>query len=350
MSKDVLDSPSNDAENLDQQTETSSTSDQDLENTDSSSESEKQEPELSTLDLVKGAIEETNNEGESKADSSSEEDKSKEKEESKDESESKEDSEEMTEEEEKAWKEQLNAKTRARFEQLQARYREAKDSLEKAETDAGFKAQFDQFLTNNNMSMEEANTLFDIGALMKSDPRKALEAITPYYNQLLQMTGEVLTPDLQEQVKHGYMTEQAALELSRQRANNRNYETRQQQQFDQQQQQEVQQQNQLQHDIQAALADLEDSWKKSDPDYNMKSTKVQDRVKLMWYEASRNGQMPRTVDQAVRMAEKAKKEVENDLRQFIQKKPVTPVDGGSTGPTKAEPQNTLDVIKQTLGM
>ena len=337
-------------EKLDQQAGESSTSEnQDLEASDNSSESEKSEDDLSTLDLVKSAIENTGSEDDD-TEGSSEDDESDDKDdaasEDDEESKSKDDeSDDPTEEELEAWK----PKTRKRFEQLQAKYRDASERLEKAEVDAGWKTNFDGFLSKNKISHEEANTLFDIGAMMKNDPMGALESLTPYYNQLLNATGQILSPELKEQVRQGYVTEQAAYELSRQRATNRNYESRDKQANDQRLQDEADQQKQTSIDIQGALAKLEQSWQTSDPDYSLKSTRVQERVKLMWFEASQKNTMPKTVDQAVRMAEKAKREVEVELRKYRPRKPVTSVDGGSNGPTKPQPQNTLDVIKQTLG-
>ena len=348
-----MDSPSDEESKvLGQHTDDSSTSeDQDRETPDSSSDSETSKKELSTLDLVKSAIENTEGENDDDTDGSSEDEKPKGEAASKDDEKPEgTDSDEMTDEEEKAWKAQLNVKTRKRFEQLQGKYRDTSDRLEKAEADAGWKANFDGFLEKNKISQNEANTLFDIGAAMKSDPKKALAALTPYYNQLLEVTGHILSPELREKVKNGYMTEQDARDLSTNRATNRGYEMRDRNNADQLAYDEATQQNQLVSDIQVALANLEASWQKSDPDYSMKSTRVRDNVKLMWHEAKRNNQMPRTVEQATRMVEKAKREVENEFRSYRPRKPIKAVDGGSSGPIKAEPANTMDVIKQTLGL
>jgi|DEB0MinimDraft_6_1074348.scaffolds.fasta_scaffold00040_57 hypothetical protein len=349
MSKDKMDSPSSE-ENIQDanQTENSSASDeQDFDNsTEDSSASGESEPELSTLDLVKEAIK-PEKEGDDETEGSSEEDESDEEDESKDKSESEDDdSDEPSEEELKHWK----PKTRKRFEQLQAKYRDVNQRLEKAEADAGWKQQFDTFLETNQMSMEEANKLFEIGALMKSNHMKALEMITPYYNQLLEVTGNVLPRDLQEQVNQGYITEAAAIEMSRGRAQNQHYQVRNQQQQQQRQQQEAENQKKLSTDIQVALANLENSWQTSDPDYKTKSNRIQERVKLMWYEASRTGKMPRSVDEAIKMVEGAKSEIDKEYRQFRPRKPVSVVDsGGNSGQTKPEPKTTLDVIRQTVG-
>jgi len=318
--------------------------------TEDSSTSEDSESDISTLDLVKDAIKEKE-EGKEDTDeaegSSGEDEKSEDEDKSKDESETEDnESDEPTEDELKHWK----PKTRKRFEQLQAKYRDVSERLGKAEVDAGFKQQFDTFLETSNLSQEEANNLFDIGALMKSDPAKALEAITPYYNQLLEITGNVLPRDLQEQVKNGYMTEDNAIELSRQRATNAHYQNRDEQDRVNRQQQVVQDQNRLFTDIQSALTNLENSWQTSDPDYKLKSSRIQDRVKVMWFEANRDNKMPRSVDEAVRMVENVKRDVDKEVRQFTPRKQVNSIDSDANpGNTKPEPKTTLDVIRQTVG-
>lgn len=339
-----------------QKLEGSSTLDNsDVKDTEESSTLGKSDSE-STFDIVKEAMKKDNEE----TDDSSEKDKSDDKDDSdnsKDEEEEEkselegesEDEDNLSEEELKLMKQ----KTRKRFEQLQTKYRTEKSERIKVEQERnqykGFYDQYSTYLQKNNLSSNEANTLFDIGAMMKNDPQKALEAITPYYNQLLEITGNVLPQDLRQQVEQGYITERNAFELSRQKALNANYQNR---EYVQRQNQHVEgqrQQQELNNNIQSALANLERGWQKSDPDYKIKSTRIQERVKLMWYEASRNGQMPRSVDEAVKMAERAKREVEKELRQFQPRKPINPVDGGGSSLTKPEPKTTFDVIKQTVG-
>jgi len=331
-------------------TEDSSTLDQDVKDSGDSSSLGESGSEESTFDVIKKAVELDAEEN----DDSSEEDKEPEKNE--DEStDKKEDESELednsTEEEisDDELKKLMKPKTRKRFEQLQTKYRETKESLEKYEQKAQSFDKFNTFLETNQISRDEANTLFDIGALMKKDPSRALEAITPYYNQLLQLTGNVMPNDLKQQVDQGYITEQAALDLSKQKAQNDHFRHMEIQREQQRQQESQRQQQELNSNIQSSLANLEKSWQTSDPDYKLKSTRIQERVKLMWYDASRKGQMPRSVDEAVRMAETAKKDVERELRQFQPRRPINPVEGGGSNTARPEPKTTLDVIRQTVG-
>lgn len=349
-------SPTDHEEKLDvNDTEESSPSENEgVENTENSPISDESDSTMTTLDAINKALEGDSKE-EDEQKEKGEETSDEEQDESKDESgsEDKQDDEEMSEEELNA----LKHKTRKRIEQLQGRYRDArteneelKGKLEAAETDAGYYRQYTQFLESNGINQEEANQLFNIGAMMKNDPVRALEALTPYYNQLLQITGNVLPNDLQDQVKQGYITEDHALALSRERAINRNNQVHRQIQEQRQQEQISRRQQQVNSDIQAALAGLDQRWK-ADPNYNAISARVQERVKLMWYEAASTGRMPGTVQEAVQMVEQAKRTVEEEFRSFAPKrKPVSaPVDNGNVPNSKPEPKSTLDVINRLTG-
>lgn len=253
-----------------------------------------------------------------------------------------EESDEPTEDELKAWK----PKTRQRFEKLQAKYRDASEQLEKANVDAGHYRQFVDFLDTNGINQDEANELFEIGALMKTNPFKALELITPHFNTLLEITGNVLPPDLVQQVNAGYMTKAAAVELSRARAQGRVLPAVQQ---ETQQRREVRQQGQTVAQMQSAIGAWEQKWSTSDPDYSVKKDRVLDRLELMLARAQRENKLPQTVEQAVQLAEKARRDVEADFRQSRPRKPVSTVDGGSASSShKAEPKDTRDVIRRTI--
>lgn len=349
-----MDSPSEDeglkTEQDQQQPEDSSTSDMsDTDSTENSSSSETSEEDLSTFDVVMNAID-----GDKKSDdeteSSSEEDDSDKsddetEEKSEDETKDKDDkSDEPSDEELKAWK----PKTRKRFEDLQAKYRNVNERLEKAEVEAGQYRQFTEFLEGNRITQDEANNLFNIGALMKNDPVKALEVMTPYYNNLLQVTGNVLPADLQTQVSQGYITKQHALELSRLRASGQTNMAIQQERQQHTRQQEIARQQQNTASMQTAIADWEKQWSTSDPDYSVKKDRVLERVELMLARANRDGKLPQTVDQAVELANKAKADVEAEYRQYRPKKAVRTVDGGSSSSSLPEPKDTKDVIRRAL--
>lgn len=339
----------------DQQPEDSSASDPNLDNENNSSEdtsaSNPSQKEVSTFDLVMAAAkgktddddegdDDDANSGEDKSGAAatdpSKDGKAKDEED---------ESDEPSEDELKAWK----PKTRQRFEKLQAKYRDASERLEKAEVEAGHYRQFVDFLDTNGINQDEANKLFEVGALLKNDPFAALAAITPYYNDLLEITGQILPPDLQQQVKQGYLTQAHALEISRSRARGQVAPVIAQDQRERQQQRNSRQQGQNAASMQGAIAQWEQTWSKQDPDYSVKKDRVLDRLELMLARAQRENKLPQTVEQAVALANKAKKDVEAEMRQFKPKKPVNMVDGGNNNSSHLpDPKDTRDVIRRTL--
>lgn len=344
-------SPTETEEELKDQLKTgaSSTSDTDQDSADSSDPNPSEE--LSTFDVVMNAIKP---EGEEDG-RSSEDDKSKKTEADKkakdDKDKADDDFEDFTPEERK----HLKKATAERFDKLKGLYRESKEKVtqlsaqvEQATVEAGYYRKFVGFLEENRLSSDDANNLFYIGALMKNDPTKALEVITPYYHALMQMTGNVLPPDLQEQVKQGYMTKEAALELSRHRASGKTGQVIQRERESHQQQQDAERQQKNIATMQTAVADWEKQWSSSDPDYAKKKDRVLDRVELLLVRAQKNGTLPKTVEEAVKLANQAKSEIEADLKQFKPRKEVRTVDGGSSVSNLPEAKNTRDVIMRTL--
>ena len=346
------DSPTQD-ENLkiepdQQQPEMSSDSEMDTENdAEELSDSEASEKELSTFDLVKSAIEDGENDDTTEG--NSEEDEPEEAKDEVDETEDEADEDnlddEPSEDELKTWK----AKTRKRFEQLQTRLRDSNERLEKAEADAGLYKQFTGFLDTNGITQEEANQLFDIGAMMKNDPFRALEALRPHYENLLKMTGNVLPADLQQQVDQGYISQQHAVELSQARARQTTGQVVRQNQQQRQQTQNVQRQQEMVQQMQNALGAWERGWSASDPDYEVKKDRVSERIELMMVRAQRDGKLPQTEQEAVALAEDARKAVDAEFLKIRPRKPVSTVAGGVSKTAKPEPKNTVDVINRVLG-
>ncbi len=330
--------------------ENSSASENDLDsenNAEGTSTSQPAEKEPSTFDVVMNAIKPVGEDDADDAESDKEASDKVEADKSKDgKAKDKEDEpDDPTEDELKLWK----PKTRKRFENLQAKYRDVNERLEKAEVEAGNYRKFVDYLETNGLNQDEANNLFHIGALMKNDPFAALQAITPFYEQLLHVTGQVLPPDLKAQVDAGYLTQAHAVEISQGRAKSRVAPVITQEQHQRQQERENRQQGQNAAAMQRAVASWEQNWSRSDPDYASKKDRVLDRLELMLARATREKKLPQTVEQAVAMAEKARRDVEADFRQYKPKKPVSMVEGGSANSSyQSEAKDTRDVIRRTL--
>lgn len=242
----------------------------------------------------------------------------------------------------------LKPKTATRIEKLLAKSREQDERIAKSEPEAASFRQFAGFLEKNNISENEANQLFDIGALMKSNPAKALEKLTPYYNQLIQVTGNVLDQSLVEKVEQGYITEDAALELSRHRATTRNYEIAEQQKLEAQQRQRQEASTRVVGEIQESIASLEKQWGANDPDYKLISNRVRDRARLTFLDMKAEGTIPQTKEEAVKLMNSIKASVQKEYRSFLPKKPINTVEGGSSGNASPQFKTSRDVIMHAL--
>ena len=359
-----MDSPSDTDEDLKtdegQQQEVSPTSDTtDIENAENSSNSESPTEELSTFDVAMKALKGEDDDTGGKSDDNSDNEDGKEPDADPDkkgdeegDKKSEDEFEDFTAEE----RANLKKATTERFDKLKGLYHNQKEEvktltarLEETQVDADNYRQFTGFLEQNRMSQDEANDLFNIGALMKNDPVRALEAITPHYQKLLHMTGNVMPDDLKQQVDQGFITQSHAQELSRLRATGQtNHLISQEQQQHQQRQNQIKQQTDHINGIQNTITDWERKWSSSDPDYAQKKDRVLERVELMLARAGRDGSLPKTADDAVKLAMEAKKHVETEMRQYAPRQKVNTVDGGKTSVNMPEPQNTADVIRRTL--
>lgn len=340
--------------------EDSSTSEsQDVNDAEISSSSETPEESKSTFDMLQDVLNgdadkdgedergsEEDDDSDSDGDSGDNPDGSeKDKEKSEGEASDNDDSDEPSDEELKTMK----VKTRKRFEKLQNTTRELKEQLQGAEQEASHYRQFTSYLESNRITQDEANELFEIGALMKNDPNKALQLIAPHYNRLLQATGNVLPPELVEQVQNGYITKEAAFEISRSRASGQMTQSIAQEQTQHQAQQAARQQQEQVGSVQSAMAAWENKWSTSDPDYKQKKDLVLEQVELSLVRAQRAGTSPKTVEDAIRLANEAKAKVEKQFKQANQKKSIKSVDGGGSNSSLPAPKTTFDVMNRVLG-
>jgi|13_taG_2_1085334.scaffolds.fasta_scaffold06908_2 hypothetical protein len=191
------------------------------------------------------------------------------------------------------------------------------------------------FLSANDLSAEEAAQGFQIMALMKNDPKGALDALYPYVKNLSLATGQTLPDDIRNKVDDGYLDEDAARELSVARSENQ----RLQQQMEQtSQRQAAQQQTEQLNQLAATVTDWETQTRQSDPDYDLKEAEIDDRVRVLVAERGR----PQTPQQAVEMAREAYDAVNQRFAQrFGNKRPMKTASGGKLGGTPTPEPNTL---------
>ena len=86
------------------------------------------------------------------------------------------------------------------------RFKEVIDQRNKYREGAEQYEQITGFLAQNNLSAEEAAQGFQIMALMKNDPAAALDALSPFVQQLGIQSGITMPGDIQSKVEDGYLT------------------------------------------------------------------------------------------------------------------------------------------------
>lgn len=279
---------------------------------------------------------------------------------------------EITDEELKGY----HSKTRRRVKQLIGKAKGLEVEVTTLKPVAERMAKIDKFVEDNGLSKENMNTLFEGAVKLKkggltdedfrtgvemmvavnNDPQRAFELLMPLMETLAALTGEVLSPELAEQVNAGQITEEAAREISRARAG-RVIQTTQQTEAQKRSQTEAAAQAQAalkqQGDaVATGITNWEANWKTRDPDYAIKSSLWRDKMDAYIARvATKQEPAPADAKAIVAVAEKLKKEVESTLlklrpqRQAI--KPTPHGVGTSTG-SKAAPASLKEAIGNAL--
>lgn len=255
---------------------------------------------------------------------------------------------ELTEEELNSYK----PKTQRRMRQLLGMNEELTAQVEQYKPAAEQYEGIRSYCEKAKLTREDVNTGFEIMNLMKNRPEEAYEKLAPIFRALEAVVGEVLPDDLQKQVMDGKITEEHARELSRLRMKSHFTEAR-----TSEQQEEEEENNRkkaveiLKTECATAVSGWEKSWKASDPDYRVKHTRVMNEIKLALFEAKTNGTLPKNKAEAVALAEKVKKAVEDDMKSLLPRKnsvtPITKV--RSATESKPAPKTMLEAVKQAVG-
>jgi hypothetical protein len=267
----------------------------------------------------------------------------------------------LTEEEAKAFTKDdlpnLHSKTRKRVEKLlddvATKTKEVetisqeRDSYKDA---AGQYAKVLGFLKENDLSMDDADTALFLAKDFKHNPAQALKVLRGYVSQLEQITGEVLPEDLAKEVTQGYITEERAKELSRIRADKIRAENESVQAKERDKERQVMESKQLVKTIETSISDWESKWEASDPDYQKKRVEVQEQIKLALGDASREGKMPKTAAEAIKLVEACRKKVEDRISRYQpQRQPIRHVNGTSaTTSVRPEAKSLAEAIEQRV--
>lgn len=264
----------------------------------------------------------------------------------------------LTEEELKSYK----PKTRRRFEKLDRENKAFTAEISQLKPQAEKFQAIETYARNANLNKDDINTGFEIMRLMKNDPVKAWDVLQPIVQALQALVGEILPKDLQAQVDAGQIPIERAKELSRLRAEKgvTTSTTAQQAERDKENRAAEAKRNSdnLVATVSTAISKWESDWKASDPDYSLKQSRVSEAIELELSRATalaREGKannLPRNVEEAVKMANEVKKRVEKEMRAYIPKRnqPINHITGnGVTNGSKPAARNMQEVVRLAVG-
>lgn len=208
--------------------------------------------------------------------------------------------------------------------------------------------QFDQvqtYLRENGVTAEEAAEFITLRAAMKRDPAAAWEQMKPIVHQLLTDAGILLPADLAQRVQAGNLTNEAATEISRERAQRMalSRATEQQKTISEQTAQATTARN-----INLAVAKRESDLRRQDPDFDAKREDVMREI--LWLQRQKGA--AKTPEDAVAVVNEAYTNVTKRTRAVAtphrtqSKKPVTGGRVSGSKPTTEAPQTMLDIVRR----
>ena len=207
--------------------------------------------------------------------------------------------------------------------------------------------ELETFVRENRIETENMSKAFKMMAqLSKGDYQGFLTEISPFLQMAQQASGEVIADDLVAQVEDGAISEQAARDLTRQRAQAQRLEAE-NRRLQQESAAQVEQQNAAasQSQIVNAVASRERHYSSTDPDYALKREAIGNFVKTVLS----NGGIPKSAEQAARIVDDAHAFVSQTFRR-PEPRTATPRRPNATTPSRGrrEPVTTKDVITDAL--
>lgn len=201
------------------------------------------------------------------------------------------------------------------------------------------------FMDSHGLEAEEGADALLIAATAKTDPAKAWEMVKPWVQNLLIAAGEVLPDDLNQRVQAGELSREAALEVSRLRAQNASVEAK--QSFQQQREQRSRAQEHA-----TSLMTAAETWvqhrQARDPNFAAKEPLLMREVAFL----QRTEGKPDTVEGVKDQLKRAYDAVNATFRPPAPaptprpRPAVRPVMGGqANGNARPAPETTLDIIR-----
>lgn len=201
-----------------------------------------------------------------------------------------------------------------------------------------------QFMDRNGLLGNEVVEGFKVMALMKNDPAKAVVFFETKIAELREFLGDKLPEDLQAEVDSGTISEERAKELSRARATNRHLASTVEQTDEERRGEHV---AAVKREVSDAIVGWETTVKGKDLDYAKKQRRVMDRVRVIAQEEGG----PRNKAEAIALADRAYKEVNEELTALLPRRPTVPpnpANGIPSARTVAAPKTMLEAVQAGL--
>jgi hypothetical protein len=207
--------------------------------------------------------------------------------------------------------------------------------------------QITSFMDASDLAPAEVKQGFEIMALMKNEPRKALEVLAPLVQELARIAGYTVPEDMQEKVRQGYVSEADARRIAQAEAETKF--VRERTERDQQRARETQERQAAQArigDVVKAADDWHERQATNDPDWKLKQDRVNQLVELR----VRQSGYPTDGKAMVALADSVLKDVNAEIKRLQPKREAKQMVTGnaSTRPTPT-PTDTLGVINAILG-
>ena len=210
-------------------------------------------------------------------------------------------------------------------------------------TDADRYQNVQNFLDQQGLDAQETADLLIAGGLMKSNPVEAWKRIKPTIQNLLVAAGEAMPDDLRQRVQAGELTREAAIEISRAKAEAQS--SQRQMSFGEQQAVRRQQQEQI-NAVMTAASGWEADRRVKDPNFEAKLPAL--RKEIVWLQSQEG--VP-TTPQGVQVQMKKAYDAVNAAIPAVKpslarRQPVAPIRGGQVaGNARPEPNSILDIIR-----
>lgn len=223
------------------------------------------------------------------------------------------------------------------------RFRQLLQQRKEFQADAVRYRNVKSFIDDNGLKDEDAAEALTVAALAIRDPKAAFERLRPWLQNLVVAAGEVLPDDLNQRVQNGDFSYEAAMEISRSRAQVKAAE------FSNTFAQQQAERRQLQERAQSIVGSAE-SWvadrRAKDPNFEAKLPDLQREI--AWLHSTEG--RPDTAEGVNDQLKRAYEAVNKRYRPAMpppRREAKRPVTGGQVSSTGAQPvlNSTLDIVR-----